>query len=254
MPLARSGRSARPARPALGFEFHLIYQKLHQFCVVEMGSFYLDILKDRMYTMRADSRGRRSAQTAMYHILEALVRWLAPILSFTAEEIWSHMPAGRGESVFLAGKYDLSSVQYSAEEEKEGMSLQCWDTVIAVRETVKRELEKLRVAGGIGSSLDAEVDIYGEPRLFEVLQKLHDELRFVFIASYVRVHPVESRRPESVETEIKGLYVQVAPSAHPKCIRCWHHRADVGAHQDHPEICTRCVLNVSGAGETRSYA
>ncbi|MEK7207202.1 MAG: isoleucine--tRNA ligase [Pseudomonadota bacterium] len=236
------------------FEFHLIYQKLHQFCVVEMGSFYLDILKDRMYTMRSDSCERRSAQTAMYHILEALVRWLAPILSFTAEEIWRHMPAPRSDSVFLAEAYDLSTLRHAPDDEAQGMGLKFWDTVMEVREAAKKELEKLRVAGGIGSGLDAEVDLYCEPELLGLLQQLGDELRFVFITSYVRVHPMAARAPDAMETAIKGLYVRVSPSAHVKCIRCWHHREDVGANNDHPQICSRCVQNVAGQGEMRSYA
>ncbi len=228
------------------FQFHLIYQKLHQFCVVDMGGFYLDILKDRMYTMPTTSRGRRSAQTAMLHIAESLVRWLAPILSFTAEEIWRHMPGKRNESVFLEKWHELPS---------DGPAqVKFWDNVIEVREAVKKELEKLRVAGGIGSSLDAEVDLYCEPTLLATLKKLQDELRFVFITSYARIHPLEQRVPDVVETEIKGLFVKVAASSYPKCVRCWHHREDIGVNKEHPEICGRCLSNVTGSGESRSFA
>ncbi len=230
------------------FQFHLIYQKLHQFCVVDMGGFYLDVLKDRMYTMPANSRGRRSAQTAMFHILEALVRWLAPVLTFTAEEIWRHMPGKRSESVFLEKWHALPALPERA------LDMPFWNEVIAVRQTVAKELEKLRVAGDIGSGLDAEVDLYGDDSWQERLRRLGDELRFVFITSYARVHGLDEKTPDAVETEIKGLYVRVAPSAHPKCIRCWHHREDVGANQEHPQICGRCVQNVVGSGETRSYA
>ena len=229
------------------FQFHQIYQKLHQFCVVEMGSFYLDILKDRLYTMPATSRGRRSAQTAMYYILEALVRWLAPILSFTAEEIWRHMPGTRGESVFLQTWYPLP--------DKVDVDSEMWRTVIEVREMVSRELEQLRVAGGIGSSLDAEVDLYCAPGIKAVLDKLGDELRFVFITSYARVHPLEPRGDEAATTEMEGLYVAVAPSAHNKCVRCWHHREDVGSDTGHPQICGRCIENVTvDGGESREFA
>jgi len=232
------------------FAFHLIYQKLHQFCVVELGGFYLDILKDRMYTMPRASPGRRSAQTAMYHVLAALARWIAPVLSFTAEEIWSHMPGKREPSVFLASWY----ADWPALDRHDEMGLDYWEQVIAVRQAVAKELEKLRVAGGIGSSLDAEVDLYCGAGLAAQLAKLKDELRFVFIASYARVHPLAERPPEAVATEIENLYVQVAPSGHVKCIRCWHHREDVGRATAHPLICTRCVENAAGAGETRSYA
>ena len=230
------------------FQFHLIYQKLHQFCVVDMGGFYLDILKDRLYTMPTNSRARRSAQTAMSHILEALVRWLSPVLSFTAEEIWRHMPGKRGDSVFLETWHALPAPPEGA------VDSDFWGDVISVRQAVSRELEKLRVAGGIGSGLDAEVDLYCDLERQERLRRLGDELRFVFITSYVRVHSLEERSPDAVETEVKGLYVQVAPSAYPKCIRCWHHREDVGINPEHPQICGRCVQNVTGPGETRSFA
>jgi isoleucyl-tRNA synthetase len=230
------------------FQFHLIYQKLHQFCVVDMGGFYLDVLKDRMYTMPANSRGRRSAQTAMFHILEALVRWLAPVLTFTAEEIWRHMPGKRSESVFLEKWHALPELRERA------LDMSFWNEVIAVRQAVAKELEKLRVTGDIGSGLDAEVDLYGDDSWQERLRRLGDELRFVFITSYARVHGLNEKTSGAVETEVKGLLVRVAPSTYPKCIRCWHHREDVGANREHPQICGRCVQNVVGSGESRSYA
>jgi isoleucyl-tRNA synthetase len=230
------------------FQFHLIYQKLHQFCVVDMGGFYLDVLKDRMYTMPVNSRGRRSAQTAMFHILEALVRWLAPVLSFTAEEIWRYLPGERSESVFLAQWHALPALPEGAVDPV------FWCDIIGARQAVSKELEKLRVAGDIGSSLGAEVDIYCDAAWQERLSRLGDELRFVFITSYARVHSLDAKPAEAAETEIKGLFVRARPSAHPKCIRCWHYRDDVGAHAEHPELCGRCVQNVAGAGETRSFA
>jgi len=232
------------------FNFHHIYQKLHQFCVVEMGSFYLDILKDRLYTMPTKSRGRRSAQTAAFHLLEALVRWLAPILSFTAEEIWRYMPGQRPESVFLSTWYAFGADA----EVPEVASQDFWGQVIAVGDAVSKELERLRVAGGIGSGLEAEVDLYCEPELLGCLSSLEDELRFVLITSYARLHPLEARGDDSMPTEVPGLYVAVSPSGHEKCIRCWHLREDVGASREHPEICSRCVENVTGPGEERRYA
>ncbi len=230
------------------FQFHLIYQKLHQFCVVDMGGFYLDILKDRMYTMPANSLARRSGQTAMYHVVQALVRWLAPVLSFTAEEIWRYLPGARGESVFLEQWYALPPLPDGAVDHA------FWNEVIVVRQAVAKELEKLRVAGSIGSGLGAEVDIYCDDAKRERLQRLGDELRFVFITSYARVHPLSEKTADAVETEIKGMAVKVVPSAFPKCIRCWHLREDVGSHKDHPQICSRCVQNVTGPGETRHHA
>jgi isoleucyl-tRNA synthetase len=231
------------------YNFHVIYQKVHQFCAVELGGFYLDVLKDRVYTMPRDSRGRRSAQTAMYHLLEALVRWLAPILSFTAEEIWSNMPGRRGDSVFFETWHDLPAVAAQGVGITPGM----WDRVLEVRAAVSRDLEKLRVAGGIGSSLDAEVDLYCGDELRAQLAPFGDELRFIFITSYARVHSSVERPSDSVDAEIPGLSVRVSVSGHPKCVRCWHHRADVGAHAEHPLLCGRCVENL-GSGEKREIA
>lgn len=238
-------------RAYAAYSFHQVYQRLHQFCVLEMGSFYLDVLKDRIYTMQTASSGRRSAQTAMFYILEALVRWLAPLLSFTAEEIWQHMPGKRDESVFLGTWYRFPD---EVESTSKDTDLKFWDRVLAARDATSKELEKLRVAGGIGSSLDAEVDLYCNSDLYETMRKLEDELRFVLIASYARVHPEDERPEEAVQTEVNGLWVAVAPSGHSKCVRCWHHREDVGSNGQHPEICARCVENVAGSGEARKYA
>lgn len=235
------------------YQFHLIHQKIHNFCSVDMGSLYLDIIKDRQYTTARDSIPRRSAQTAMYHILEAMVCWLAPILSFTAEEIWRHMPGEqRGPSVFLETWYsDLAPLEETAE-----MGALFWERLIAVREMVSRELEKLRVAGEIGSSLDAEVDLYCDEPLLTDLNRLQDELRFFLITSDARAHPLAAQTEHGAVVELAGssLKIVVGASPHPKCVRCWHHRADVGSHSEHPEICGRCVENVVGDGEQRRFA
>nr|VFK16643.1 MAG: Isoleucyl-tRNA synthetase [Candidatus Kentron sp. LPFa]VFK32342.1 MAG: Isoleucyl-tRNA synthetase [Candidatus Kentron sp. LPFa] len=236
--------------------FHLVYQRLHNFCAVELGAFYLDIIKDRQYTTRTDSLARRSAQTAMYHIAEALVRWLAPILSFTAEEIWRHLSGEREESVFLSEWYtDLAPLP------EEGMDERFWARIIAVRDAVNRELERLRAAGVIGSALDAEVDLYCDGALLASLRELEDELRFVLITSQARSHPLAGRptdaREVSFDMEQGGdspLWVRVTRSSHEKCIRCWHHRKDVGTHPEHLELCGRCVENIEGKGEVRRYA
>ena len=233
------------------YNFHVIYQRTHQFCAVDLGGFYLDVLKDRMYTMPRESRGRRSAQTAMYHLLEAMVRWLAPILSFTADEIWSFMPGRRSESVFFETWYDVPQV--SDDAHAAGMTPATWERVLAVRQAVGRELEKLRVAGEIGSSLDAEVDLYCGDELRGQLARFGEELRFVLITSYARVHSVGERPSGSVDTEMSGLSVRVSASGHAKCVRCWHHRADVGTHPEHPLLCGRCVENL-GRGESREFA
>ena len=238
------------------YEFHRIYQLVHNFCAVDMGSFYLDIIKDRQYTTQADSIPRRSAQTAMYHVVEALVRWFAPIMSFTAEEIWRHIPGQRAESVFLSTWYELPSAGYTESELQRHMDAGFWEQVITVRDAVSKELEKLRVGGAIGSSLDAEVDLYTEGETAARLRLLEDELRFVLITSYARVHEVAARPDAAVEADTPGLplWLRVTPSAHAKCVRCWHHREDVGGNPEHPELCGRCVENVTGEGEQRRYA
>jgi isoleucyl-tRNA synthetase len=231
------------------YTFHQIYQKLHQFCVVDMGAAYLDIIKDRQYTCATESLARRSAQTAMYHIVESLARLLAPILSFTAEEIWQSIPGQRGESVFLQTWYDGLFPLDAGEP----MNPDFWAQVFSVRETVSKELEKLRVAGSIGSSLDAEVEVYADGALIAQLGELGDELRFVFITSYARLHPASERPSDAAEGA--GFWVKAQASTHAKCVRCWHHRADVGTHPDHPQLCGRCVENVSQpAGENRRFA
>jgi isoleucyl-tRNA synthetase len=236
------------------YNFHQIYQKVHQFCVVEMGNFYVDVLKDRMYTMKTASHGRRSARTVMFHILEALVRWLAPLLSFTAEEIWQHMPGKREESVFLTTWHQLPEVVSAKTTAGSNMDLEFWERVLNTRDVVGKELEKLRVAGKIGSSLDAEVDLYANSDLYETIEKLEDELRFVLITSYARLHPLQQRTNNKLESVVDSLLITVTPSIHQKCERCWHHREDVGSNQEHPTICTRCVENVVGDGEVRKYA
>jgi isoleucyl-tRNA synthetase len=238
------------------YEFHAIYQKIHNFCAVPMGSFYLDIVKDRQYTTQENSLARRSTQTAMYHIIEAMTRWLAPILSFTAEEIWRYIPGDREDSVLLAQWYDLSHALEFAEAEA-GMDAAFWSQVIAVREGVSKVLEKVRVAGKIGSSLDAEVTLYVDPQLHELLLRLGDELRFVLITSAADVRPLEDKPGDAEESQLsnqKTIWVRASASPHAKCVRCWHHRADVGRHADHPELCGRCVANVTGTGEQRRYA
>jgi len=233
--------------------FHVVYQKAHHFCAIEMGAFYLDIIKDRQYTTGTDSLPRRSAQTAMYHIVEALSRWLAPILSFTAEEIWRHLPGrDRAESVFLETWYEgLAPLEDAA------MGLDFWARVMDVRDAVYKRLEEVRVQGHIGAGLDAEVDLFCDSGLLQTLGHLEDELRFVLITSYARVHPSDARPDDAVRVPLGGgheLWVRVTPSRHPKCVRCWHRREDVGADARHPELCRRCADNVEGPGERRWYA
>jgi isoleucyl-tRNA synthetase len=233
-----------------GYEFHQIYQRVHNFCVVDMGGFFLDVIKDRLYTTPAGSHARRSAQTAMFHIGEAMVRWLAPILSFTAEEIWAALPGARAESVMLDGWYEIPG----AAGARAGVD---WPLLLKLREAVARELESLRNAEAIRSGLDAEVRFYCAPGVRERLAPLGDELRFVFITSEASVHDAAQAPDDAVAVEgftAGDVRVKVGPTAAEKCARCWHRRPDVGADPEHPGICGRCVENVAGAGETRRYA
>ncbi len=233
------------------YQFHLIYQKVHHFCAVELGGFYLDIIKDRQYTMPENSLARRSAQTAMYHIIEALVRWFAPILSFTAEEIWQHIPGERNESVFLNTWYgDLPVL--SADHL---MNEAYWEKLRVVRDAVNKELEAQRKAGKLGAPLEAEVDLYCDAELKKALDALDGELRFVLITSGAKVYLADSALPKDViATDVSGLFVKVNAVSDPKCERCWHRRPDVGSDKTHPTLCARCVLNVDGQGEVRRFA
>jgi isoleucyl-tRNA synthetase len=232
------------------YQFQHIYQKVHHFCVIDLGGFYLDIIKDRQYTAKADGLARRSAQTAMYHVLEALTRWLAPIISYTADEIWQYMPGERTESVFLETWYQgLVRLDDSA-----AMNRDFWQKVMTVRTAVSKELEKSRAAGDIGSSLNAEVELYCNAEFFDALNQLADELRFVFITSNASVMPGYDVPSDAIQTEVEGVRLKVVVSEHAKCVRCWHQRPDVGGHAEHPELCERCVENVTGVGEHRQFA
>ena len=232
------------------YQFHLIYQRLHNFCTLDLGGFYLDVIKDRQYTTQRDSVARRSAQSALYHIAEALVRWIAPILSFTAEEVWENIPGDRSASVFLEQWYEGLAILPDGAD----MGRHYWDAVMRVRQAVNREMEARRAAGDIRGSLDADVALYCEPELLAQLEVLGDELRFVLITSAARLLPFADAPGDATATEIDGLRVQVAASANAKCERCWHRRPEVGRISSHPTLCQRCVDNVEGEGETRAFA
>ncbi len=235
------------------YNFHIIYQKLHNFCSVDMGGFYLDIIKDRQYTTQKDSIARRSAQTALFHIAEAMCRWLAPILSFTADEVWNAMPGERSDSVQLEGWYE----KLFALNDDEAMNMDFWENILDTRSAVSKRLEELRIDNKIGSSLDAEVTLYCNGELHQSLDKLEDELRFVMITSEAQLDSPDKKPDSAIEATLNNgntLHIVAEASGHDKCIRCWHHRADVGNNAEHPELCGRCVENVAGKGETRRYA
>ncbi|MDE1460541.1 isoleucine--tRNA ligase [Spartinivicinus poritis] len=232
------------------YELIQIYQKVHNFCSLDMGGFYLDIIKDRQYTTQADSLARRSAQTALYHIIEAFSRWVAPILSFTAEEVWQVIPGERTESVQLTTWYD----KLEQLPESSIMDRNYWQQVLQVKTAVNKALEAARNEGKMGGSLEAAVTLYASDKLQPVLTALSDELRFVLITSQAEVKPLSEADDSATDTEVEGLKVSVHSLSHEKCVRCWHRREDVGQHTEHTELCGRCVENVAGAGEKRLYA
>ncbi len=229
------------------YEFHKIYQEIHNFCVVELGGFYLDIIKDRLYTTGTESAPRRSAQTALNHLAQAMVRWLAPILSFTAEEAWSHLPGIPNESVFLNAWHQFPA----GAERKSAIN---WHALIALKADVARELERLRTLGSLGSSTEADVTVFVPDALSCQFAAMHDELRFLLITGDAKVASVSAVSATAVKASQEEVWIEVKPSTSPKCVRCYQLRADVGSNPTHPQICARCVSNVEGPGEERRFA
>jgi isoleucyl-tRNA synthetase len=226
------------------FEFHKVVQALMNFCSEDLGAFYLDILKDRLYTAAPDSRARRSAQSALWHILQTVTRLMAPILSFTAEEIWTTLgdKCKQGDSVMLDAWHTLP------EQAEESALVARWQAIRAVRGEVSRVLEDVRSAGGIGSSLQAEVSLRVGAEAYDQLASLGEDLKFVFICSKITLE--KAGAGDTANTTA----ISATPSAHAKCARCWHWREDVGHDAAHPELCSRCVSNLHGAGEVRDFA
>ena len=215
------------------YEFHPVVAKLQLFCSEDLGAFYLDVLKDRLYTTAPKSLARRSAQTALWQITHAMLRWMAPFLSFTAEEAWAVL-AGTGDSIFtqVYWKFDPPDAALLAK----------WARIRDIRDAANKEIENVRAAGQLGSSLQANLTLHAAAADHALLTSLGDDLKFVFITSAVQLKGAEALR------------IEVTPSAAPKCERCWHYRDDVGRVADHPTICGRCVSNLYGAGEARSVA
>ncbi|MDM1778247.1 isoleucine--tRNA ligase [Serratia marcescens] len=233
------------------YDFHEVVQRLMQFCSVEMGSFYLDIIKDRQYTAKSDSVARRSCQTALYHIVEALVRWMAPIMSFTADEIWGFMPGKRAQYVFTEEWYDgLFGLA-----EGEPMNDAFWAELLKVRGEVNKVLEQARADKRLGGSLEAAVTLYADSELAARLNSLQDELRFVLLTSAASVAPLADAPADVQASELlKGLKIAFSTAPGEKCPRCWHYTTDIGLVAEHADICGRCVSNVAGDGEKRNFA
>ncbi|HUW28317.1 MAG TPA: isoleucine--tRNA ligase [Sulfuriferula sp.] len=218
------------------YEFHHAVQRMHHFCSEDLGGFYLDILKDRLYTTAAGSHARRSAQNALHHITHALARLMAPFLSFTGEEVWQLLARDENDSIFL---HHWHSLPVAADAPQLAAR---WPLIRASLADVRKHLETLRAAGDIGSSLQAEVWIHASGEQYQALADLGDDLRFVMITSAATV------------TQAAADSISVEPSAHVKCERCWHYRSDVGSHADHPALCGRCYSNLFGKGEDRQHA
>ena len=228
--------------------FHIVASALTNFCINDLGGFYLDIIKDRQYTSKADSQARHSAQTALYHLVQAFVRWMAPILSFTAQEAWPLIPGQTEKYVFTTEWYDIpvaSTANLISEAD--------WQTLISVKSAVNKQIEAARNAKLIGSNLSAKVELWANAELKAILDQLDNELRFVLITSTVMVNTFDAAQGEN--TEIEGLRVKVSAAEGEKCARCWHVLPDVNTHAAHLGLCSRCIINLpTGQGEERKYA
>jgi len=218
------------------YEFHPVVAKLQLYCSEDLGGFYLDVLKDRLYTTAPKSLARRSAQTALYNITHAMLRWMAPFLSFTAEEAWKVF--GSSDSIFLETYGNVAGVGAGADE---GL-LAKWSRIREIRDAVNKEIEALRADGKVGSSLQATVTLTAAPEDHALLASLGDDLKFVFITSAIEL------------VAGSALQISVKPSSDAKCERCWHYRSDVGQDAAHPTICGRCTSNLYGDGESREHA
>ncbi|MEP7138810.1 MAG: isoleucine--tRNA ligase [Caldimonas sp.] len=223
------------------YEFHPVVAKLQVFCSEDLGAFYLDILKDRLYTTAAGSHARRSAQTALFHVAHAMLRWMAPFLSFTAEEAWKIFGPKGSPSIFVETFSDTRAWDDAALRAK-------WSRIAAVRAESNKTIEALRADGKVGSSLQAAVTVKAGPAMVDLLGSLGDDLRFVLIASSAQVVPL------AAAADANEFFVEAEPLSQPKCERCWHYRADVGHDPAHPGLCGRCTANLFGAGEPRTAA
>lgn len=233
------------------YQTHTVAQLIHHFCSIEMGSFYLDIIKDRQYTAKADGHPRKSAQTAIYHIVHSLVRWMSPILSYTADEIWEATPKTTDLPIQLCEWYtDLKSFN-----DQDELNLEFWAKIQEIRSEVNRILEIKRNEDVIKASLEAEIIIYVDNDNYKLLEKLGNELRFLLMSSKASLKAIEEKTNDSIESNINDLNIEVNKIEEPKCERCWHRSATVGQNQEYQDICSRCVENITTEdGESREFA
>ena len=229
-------------------DFHQVCQAVVGFCSQDLGGFYLDIIKDRQYTTKADGKARRSAQTAIYHIAHALLRWIAPILSFTAQEAWQVLKGTDGY-VFTQEWYEFPVFELGEISEED------WQVILNAKEVVNKAYEIARTDKVINANLMADVTVFADDNTLKSLEKLGNELKFVFISSVANIAPFANKTGVTFEqADDSQVAVSIKTAEGEKCVRCWHISSDVGANADHPEICTRCVENVVGNGEVRHYA
>lgn len=222
------------------YEFHVVYHSLYQYCTIDLSAVYLDIIKDRLYTSPGDSPIRRSAQTVMYHTVSAITRMMAPILPFTAEEVWSYIPGAvsTAESVHFT---DFPEIDESLIDKELAAK---WDRLLAVRGEATRVLENARVNKTIGHSLDASLTIAAKGDFFDLLQSYAEDLRAFFIVSQAQLVDIDSADTSFSETAIDEVKIRVVPAAGDKCQRCWVHDTSVGKNPDHPMVCSRCQTSL----------
>src|SRR5690606_8416749 len=244
-------------------DFHQVTQHITAFCSQDLGSFYLDIIKDRQYTTQTDGQPRRSAQTAIYHIAHALIRWITPILSFTAQEAWEVLQGKNGTDagyVFTEAWYEFPAFELSA------ISSDDWQRIMQAKDIVNKHIETARGEKIINANLSAAVDLYADGAMYDSLAKLGEELRFVLITSSATLKPMSAAPADKAnkanakadnnenEDAAGDLVIDVSAATGTKCVRCWHIRDDIGTDAAHPELCARCMTNVAGDGEVRHYA
>jgi isoleucyl-tRNA synthetase len=230
------------------YDFHKVVQRIMQFCSIEMGSFYLDIIKDRQYTAKSDSIARHSCQTALYHIAQAMVRWIAPILSFTADEIWQYLPAAEKQEFVFEDEWYSALFALS---DNETLNSEYWSKILTIRSEVNKVLEQGRNDKVIGGALEAAVTLYADEEIATTLAKLENELRFVLLTSQANVKPLQTAPENAVQSDIQGLKIELTKAQGDKCPRCWHYTTD---NEPTTHLCKRCEENIHGNGEIRYFA
>nr|BET44918.1 MAG: isoleucine--tRNA ligase [Candidatus Aschnera chinzeii] len=231
------------------YNFHGVIQLLMHFCTIQMGSFYLDIIKDRLYTSKKHSIAHRSCQTAFYHILESLVRWISPILSFTADEIWHKIPGTRSQYIFTEEYYsNLSKIMSHASP----FNIE-WNILINIKNNINKILETAKKEKIIKNSLEAKIIFYADTKINIILNSLNNELHYLLLVSAVNIYNIQDAPHNAYNTDINGLKIIFKKANGKKCPRCWHYTNDIGTNKQYPDLCFRCINNVIGNGMIRKF-